>query len=138
MSTEDKVTCPICLGLFYRPVMLPCAHEFCRECILNAFEHTSFQCPVCRYRLSNWLRKVKNIDSAVDLNKENHLRHLFPDYYREKELGKSPMLSASEQHFLRNINGKFWTTYLFVYVHQRVRAIGKVSLPFRAKCTPSI
>ncbi|THD23752.1 Ring finger protein [Fasciola hepatica] len=104
MSTDDKVTCPICLGLLYRPVALPCAHEFCRECILNAVEHTSFQCPICRYRLSNWLRKVKDIDSAVDLDKENHLRHLFPDYYRQKELGKSPMLSAAEQRCLKNLN----------------------------------
>ncbi|CAL8078733.1 unnamed protein product [Calicophoron daubneyi] len=100
---SKEVTCPICLNILYRPVVLPCNHEFCRECISDAVDKISYQCPICRYRLSNWLRRVKDINSAVDEARQTELRHLFPAYYKDKDLGVSPRLSRSEVELLRSI-----------------------------------
>ncbi|XP_064596427.1 E3 ubiquitin-protein ligase Midline-1-like [Liolophura sinensis] len=60
-NREDVLTCSICMETFRKPVMLPCQHSFCRECIdLYAAKSKSVQtdetsgstglisCPVCR------------------------------------------------------------------------------------------
>ncbi|KAK4472900.1 hypothetical protein MN116_004107 [Schistosoma mekongi] len=98
------LTCSICLNILFKPVHLPCNHQFCKDCIVQAVDFTAYQCPICRYRLSNWLRRVKNIDSAVSASKENEIRNLFPNYYGAKELGMSPSLSEREIKTLININ----------------------------------
>ncbi|XP_018647904.1 hypothetical protein Smp_141160 [Schistosoma mansoni] len=90
------LTCSICLNVLFRPVHLPCNHQFCKDCIVQALNFTAYQCPICRYRLSNWLRRVKDMDSAVSESKENEIRSLFPNYYDAKESGMSPSLSESE------------------------------------------
>ena len=32
-SVTEELTCSICLELFEEPVLLPCAHTFCRQCL---------------------------------------------------------------------------------------------------------
>ncbi|XP_056142668.1 tripartite motif containing 35-28 [Lampris incognitus] len=44
---EGDLTCPICRGIFRDPVLLPCSHSFCRECVDRSRQHTR-KCPVCR------------------------------------------------------------------------------------------
>ncbi|CAH8452979.1 unnamed protein product [Dicrocoelium dendriticum] len=105
MAMESSVTCPICLGLLYKPILLPCSHVFCRECILSAVDLTASQCPLCRFRLSNWLRKIRDIDSVISHEREHQLRSLFPSYYKEKDLGKSPVLSKSDLASIKRITG---------------------------------
>ncbi|CAH8492253.1 unnamed protein product [Heterobilharzia americana] len=101
------VTCSICLSILFKPVHLPCKHQFCRDCIGQAVNFTAYQCPICRYRLSNWLRKVKDLDSVVSETKENEIRSLFPKYYAAKELGISPSLSELERKNMLNANTDF-------------------------------
>ncbi|CAH8480827.1 unnamed protein product [Schistosoma bovis] len=90
------LTCSICLNVLFKPVHLPCNHQFCKDCIVQALNFTAYQCPICRYRLSNWLRRVKDIDSVISESKENEIRSLFPNYYDAKESGMSPSLSEFE------------------------------------------
>lgn len=97
---SKSVICSICLNILFHPVHLPCNHEFCKDCLLKSVEYNSYQCPICRYRLSNWLRKIKDIDSVICTSNENELRRLFPNYYKSMELGKSPCLSKLERHTL--------------------------------------
>ncbi|OCT94834.1 E3 ubiquitin-protein ligase TRIM62 [Xenopus laevis] len=49
---NDELTCSICLNIYRDPVVLPCKHNFCKECIsniLNSQRKTgNYICPECR------------------------------------------------------------------------------------------
>ncbi|PFH36978.1 hypothetical protein BESB_034360 [Besnoitia besnoiti] len=45
--TEEDFKCPICFEIFLRPVVTPCLHIFCRDCMLAVLLRTSM-CPLCR------------------------------------------------------------------------------------------
>ncbi|GAA6230040.1 E3 ubiquitin-protein ligase TRIM63a [Lates japonicus] len=57
---EKQLTCPICLDMFSKPVViLPCQHNLCRGCANDLYEsrnpyHFSggtFRCPTCRFEV---------------------------------------------------------------------------------------
>lgn len=58
---ESLLTCPICLDLFTKPVViLPCQHNLCRNCADQCYEQRGtrygisggrFKCPTCRYEV---------------------------------------------------------------------------------------
>ncbi|KAM3623505.1 uncharacterized protein V6R79_012035 [Siganus canaliculatus] len=48
MSLEDELTCSICLNTFDCPVTIPCGHNFCQDCLLDAWTEDSYSCPQCR------------------------------------------------------------------------------------------
>jgi len=58
---ESLLTCPICLDLFTKPVViLPCQHCLCRQCAEDCFDKRGqrfgisggrFKCPTCRYEV---------------------------------------------------------------------------------------
>ncbi|XP_034035687.1 E3 ubiquitin-protein ligase TRIM63-like [Thalassophryne amazonica] len=59
-SLEKQLSCPICLDMFTKPVViLPCQHNLCRSCANNLYEsrnpyHFSggtFRCPTCRFEV---------------------------------------------------------------------------------------
>ncbi|OCU02805.1 hypothetical protein XELAEV_18008575mg [Xenopus laevis] len=61
MATADlrvELSCSICLSIYTDPVSLPCAHNFCRDCIGTTWdtqEETFLEnpsCPECRQRFS--------------------------------------------------------------------------------------
>ncbi|GFS27532.1 E3 ubiquitin-protein ligase Trim36 [Elysia marginata] len=37
-GVTDELICSICLEMFTAPVLLPCAHTFCKQCLLNVHE----------------------------------------------------------------------------------------------------
>lgn len=41
------LTCPVCLSIFEDPVVLPCSHSFCRECLKQSLRPVKM-CPLCR------------------------------------------------------------------------------------------
>ena len=49
---RQGASCPLCMDVLDDPHCLPCAHSFCKDCILRAFETTrpghGHECPVCR------------------------------------------------------------------------------------------
>ena len=46
---DENSTCVICLEIFEDPVLTPCAHQFCRECIQGCLGSLGqAPCPVCR------------------------------------------------------------------------------------------
>lgn len=48
---QEELTCPVCLDLYRNPFLLPCGHNFCKNCLdhlkLQA-ERGRFRCPECR------------------------------------------------------------------------------------------
>lgn len=50
---ENK-ECPICLEFADDPVLTPCAHKMCRECLLSSWQTPATgRCPICRQWLAN-------------------------------------------------------------------------------------
>ncbi|XP_050948423.1 tripartite motif-containing protein 49D-like [Labeo rohita] len=47
--TEVDFTCPVCFDFFVNPVLLPCSHSICSDCIKAFWESRGIQeCPMCR------------------------------------------------------------------------------------------
>ncbi|KAF6727741.1 Tripartite motif-containing protein 35 [Oryzias melastigma] len=47
---EEDLTCPVCCDIFKDPVLLPCSHSFCRNCLKRCRDSKFQGCPVCRRR----------------------------------------------------------------------------------------
>lgn len=46
---EENLKCRICFEIFKDPVVLPCSHSFCKECVdRNWNERPDRHCPICR------------------------------------------------------------------------------------------
>ncbi|XP_073418794.1 E3 ubiquitin/ISG15 ligase TRIM25-like isoform X2 [Dendrobates tinctorius] len=60
---KEELTCSICLSLFTEPVTLPCAHNFCFQCLdltWKGAEGSSYSCPQCRDIFPNKPELKKN------------------------------------------------------------------------------
>uniref|UniRef100_A0A3Q3JUC9 Uncharacterized protein n=1 Tax=Monopterus albus TaxID=43700 RepID=A0A3Q3JUC9_MONAL len=50
---EEDLCCPVCHNIFKDPVILPCSHSFCKDCLQSwRREKLTHDCPVCRRRFS--------------------------------------------------------------------------------------
>lgn len=47
---EEDLTCPVCCDIFKDPILLPCSHSFCRNCLKRCWDSRLRGCPVCRKR----------------------------------------------------------------------------------------
>ncbi|XP_041373158.1 uncharacterized protein LOC121386345 [Gigantopelta aegis] len=52
-TTDDPISCSLCLDIFTDPRVLPCGHTFCLICLQNHIDANStddtFMCPNCRH-----------------------------------------------------------------------------------------
>ncbi|XP_051247662.1 zinc-binding protein A33-like [Dicentrarchus labrax] len=49
LLSEEQFRCSICLDVFSHPVTIPCGHNFCKNCITQAWEVSGkYQCPICK------------------------------------------------------------------------------------------
>ncbi|PIN03264.1 Helicase-like transcription factor HLTF/DNA helicase RAD5, DEAD-box superfamily [Handroanthus impetiginosus] len=52
LRNGENAECPICLESADDPVLTPCAHRMCRECLLSSWPSTAAGlCPICRQML---------------------------------------------------------------------------------------
>ncbi|KAI3829087.1 hypothetical protein L1987_03201 [Smallanthus sonchifolius] len=52
LKKGENTECPICLESADDPVLTPCAHRMCRECLLSSWRSLSYGlCPICRQNL---------------------------------------------------------------------------------------
>lgn len=47
-SSEVELDCPICCMLFCEPVVTPCNHRFCLNCLSKVQHVQGHACPICR------------------------------------------------------------------------------------------
>ncbi|XP_068173065.1 E3 ubiquitin-protein ligase rnf168 isoform X2 [Antennarius striatus] len=77
LSLED-CRCPVCLEILMEPVTLPCTHTFCKGCFLEAVDKASLCCPLCRRRVSTWVRLHGRRDTLVDQGLWTRIQTTFP------------------------------------------------------------
>lgn len=77
---DGELICGICLEFYKRPLLLPCGHNFCQECVFglvnnfNSFSvlslsvPRSFNCPVCHFAVSY---RSGNIELPINIVLEN-------------------------------------------------------------------
>lgn len=84
-SLEKQLSCPICLEMFTKPVViLPCQHNLCRRCANDLYDsknpyHYSggiFRCPTCRFEVVldrhgvYGLQRNLLVENIIDIYKE--------------------------------------------------------------------
>ncbi|KAF3837299.1 hypothetical protein F7725_004763, partial [Dissostichus mawsoni] len=74
---QDELTCPVCLDLYRDPHLLPCGHNFCKNC-LNRLRRQAdrgrFRCPECRDSHRCGLNFQKNFKLANIADDYRHRR----------------------------------------------------------------
>lgn len=100
-----ELTCPVCLNIYFKPINLPCGHTLCQQCLEKSMDMATLGCPICRYRLSTWKRKFKDISACIDKERDEKIAHLFPQYYSQKKMGLEASLCDSELDIFRNFTG---------------------------------
>lgn len=70
----ETVECSICMESPDDPVLTPCAHQFCRECLFSCWG-TSMggKCPICRQSLKKSDLVVLQSESPFEVDIENNL-----------------------------------------------------------------
>ncbi|KAK3871612.1 hypothetical protein Pcinc_023265 [Petrolisthes cinctipes] len=62
----SDVMCPICLCILVEPVTMPCGHSLCMPCFNQHIAETSLVCPLCRLRISVWVRRSTTTKTLVN------------------------------------------------------------------------
>ena len=107
------LTCPICLNVYFKPVKLPCNHTLCQQCLERSLDISTLGCPICRYRLSTWKRRLKDVSICIDKDRDIAIEHLFPRYYSAKTKGLDVSLSDSEVEILHEVTSTFVTKFAY-------------------------
>lgn len=107
---DYDLTCPICQGVFFRPVVTTCGHHFCQACLSVWLQWPSSvagatACPLCRSELSK--KKPYQADVAFE---QRAIALLGPTAYRARELDAVevklvPKVEAYRRRQLRLSNG---------------------------------
>lgn len=71
--------CPICLELLIEPITLPCNHELCSACFEPHIKSASLCCPMCRKRLSIWVRENRKKNTLINQTRWELIQKLFPE-----------------------------------------------------------
>ncbi|XP_051271314.1 nuclear factor 7, ovary-like [Dicentrarchus labrax] len=51
--SEKDLSCPVCHDIFRDPIVLPCSHSFCKDCLKKWWrEKEARECPICKRRSS--------------------------------------------------------------------------------------
>lgn len=93
--TEEDFKCPICFELLLRPVVTPCLHIFCRDCMLAVLMRTSM-CPLCRGPVyASQLESIEECSSEKVVDFALNVRPGLPLIWRQRRLGDSLLREPS-------------------------------------------
>ncbi|XP_047240880.1 E3 ubiquitin/ISG15 ligase TRIM25 [Girardinichthys multiradiatus] len=76
---QEELTCPVCLDLYRDPHLLPCGHNFCKNCLdrlKRQAERGRIRCPECR----------ESHRSSTNFQKNFKLANIADDYRRRRRV----------------------------------------------------
>ncbi|XP_043206905.1 E3 ubiquitin-protein ligase RNF168-like [Amphibalanus amphitrite] len=94
--TTAAATCPVCLSVLLEPVTMPCRHTLCRPCFDSTVEQSAMSCPLCRTRISVWLRRARRAGTLVDEALWARLKTTFPDKVQARLEGREADFSEED------------------------------------------
>ena len=66
MALDTFHNCKICWDKLKDPLFLPCAHGFCRQCVIRLIETRTRKCPLCRTRITWTVANIRCDGQYVD------------------------------------------------------------------------
>ena len=108
-SMRKHLTCPICLGLYKSPKILPCIHSFCNSCLNEyikrthtvSYTYASFECPICRASASLGRYAEIDVNSNIGWSKKfpsNHqLVAMADDFMKSQGAGNTTADKLNEK-----------------------------------------
>ncbi|XP_037123304.1 E3 ubiquitin-protein ligase rnf168 [Syngnathus acus] len=84
----DDCLCPVCLDMFLEPVTLPCMHTFCKACFLESVDKSALCCPMCRKRVSTWVRLNNKNKTLVNQQLWTQIQLSFPQRCQRRLSGQ--------------------------------------------------
>ncbi|XP_064103023.1 E3 ubiquitin-protein ligase rnf168-like [Macrobrachium nipponense] len=97
--TLEDVICPICLSILVEPVTMPCSHSLCMPCFKQHVAETSLACPVCRTRISVWVRRNNKSNRLINNRLWQVIKEKFPEKIEARLQGKDDL--DDEEFFVR-------------------------------------
>ncbi|XP_060075027.1 E3 ubiquitin-protein ligase RNF169-like [Ylistrum balloti] len=86
LAVEDCM-CPICMSILIEPVTMPCTHTLCKPCFKQNVEEASLSCPLCRTRISVWVRRATKTGSLVNVKLWNDIKSTYGDKVERRLAG---------------------------------------------------
>lgn len=113
-SLEKQLSCPICLDMFTKPVViLPCQHNLCRSCASDLYDSRNpyrfsggvFRCPTCRFEVVldrhgvHGLQRNLLVENIIDIYKQQQevSSNSSPDTNLKPIETKGPMCQEHEE-----------------------------------------
>uniref|UniRef100_A0A3B3ZDV5 RING-type E3 ubiquitin transferase n=1 Tax=Periophthalmus magnuspinnatus TaxID=409849 RepID=A0A3B3ZDV5_9GOBI len=90
--------CPICLEIFMEPVTLLCTHTFCKVCFLESVDKSTLCCPLCRKRVSTWVREHSRNNSLVNEALWERIQREFPQSAERRREEEHTGKRREEEH----------------------------------------
>ncbi|KAG9348358.1 hypothetical protein JZ751_002093 [Albula glossodonta] len=75
----EEARCPVCQEIFLEPVTMPCSHSVCLSCFKQTVQFTSLRCPLCRLRVSSWVRRQSREKGLVNTKLWDLVRQSYPE-----------------------------------------------------------
>lgn len=94
---QEELTCPVCLDLYRNPYLLPCGHNFCKNCLdhlKRQAERGRFRCPECRdsYRCgANFQKNFKLANISDNYRQRRRVTTAAATGLRSRELPSSSL-----------------------------------------------
>ena len=127
IEMDNVDTCTICVSEADNPVITPCHHIFCLDCITDWFNESSkdtlyFECPNCRNRVASHLLK------SVVIKKKKKRRSTWADTRIQKSLTSAcPPASSSSKYNLQGLPDDILVK-IFSYCQQDIKTIFALNL----------
>lgn len=96
LTNFDCALCPICCSILIEPVTTPCGHHFCLNCFNETVNNASLCCPLCRTRISSWLRVARKENNLINLPLWNEIQTKFGSYVQSKLAGNEGDIDNSK------------------------------------------